>query len=153
MANNILEAGSKILQSNAPLHNTTIYFIGFHQMKDNPSQQMEAHHYCKQITEDFAQCILFLINYMYSFLVMKKKMNTYGKTWHVWMTGGTNMPTDALPMGNAMLAWSYNHEGEINPLLVDKRDKQLNISTAQKQQQRIALVKYAKPQQGVDIFK
>lgn len=33
--------------------------VGFHPMKDDPSHQMEAHHYCEQVNEDFAQCVLF----------------------------------------------------------------------------------------------
>jgi hypothetical protein len=28
-------------------------------MKDRPKNQMEAHHYCDQVNEDFAQCALF----------------------------------------------------------------------------------------------
>ena len=28
-------------------------------MKDSPEDQMEVHHYCHQLNEDFAQCALF----------------------------------------------------------------------------------------------
>jgi len=31
----------------------------FHPMKQEPAHQMEAHHFCKQVNEDFAQCVLF----------------------------------------------------------------------------------------------
>jgi hypothetical protein len=54
-----LEAGAKVLQSNAPIKGYDIYLAGFHPMKDHPEQQMEAHHYCHQMNEDFAQCVLF----------------------------------------------------------------------------------------------
>jgi hypothetical protein len=36
-----------------------IYPVGFHPMKDGPAHQMEAHHFCHQVNEDFAQCVLF----------------------------------------------------------------------------------------------
>lgn len=54
-----LEAGAKLLQSNAPLSRFDIYLNGFHPMKDQPQIQLEAHHYCHQVNEDFAQCALF----------------------------------------------------------------------------------------------
>lgn len=36
-----------------------IYLDGFHDDKDDPAHQMEAHHFCRQVNEDFAQCALF----------------------------------------------------------------------------------------------
>lgn len=54
-----LEAGARLLQRNAPLHGFDIYLAGFHPMKDQPQKQMEAHHYCRQVNQDFAQCVLF----------------------------------------------------------------------------------------------
>ena len=54
-----LEAGAKMLQSNAPVKGFDIYLVGFHPMKDHPEMQMEAHHYCHQMNQDFAQCVLF----------------------------------------------------------------------------------------------
>lgn len=54
-----LETGAKILQNNAPLKPFDVYLVGFHPMKDQPEMQMEAHHYCHQMNEDFAQCTLF----------------------------------------------------------------------------------------------
>lgn len=39
----MLEAGAKILQSNAPLKGFDVYMDGFHPMKDKPEMQMEAH--------------------------------------------------------------------------------------------------------------
>ena len=54
-----LETGARLLQTNAPLHPFDIYLVGFHPLKDHPNMQMEAHHYCHQMTQDFAQCTLF----------------------------------------------------------------------------------------------
>ena len=56
---NVLEAGASLLQANDPLEPMEVYLVGFHPMKDDPSHQMEAHHFCNQVNEDFAQCVLF----------------------------------------------------------------------------------------------
>ena len=54
-----LEAGANALQRTTPLNQFDVYMVGFHPMKDDPAVQMEAHHYCNQVNEDFAQCVLF----------------------------------------------------------------------------------------------
>jgi len=59
MKTGALEAGAKLFQSKGPLQGFNIYLVGFHPMVEDPCHQMEAHHYCKQVNEDFAQCILF----------------------------------------------------------------------------------------------
>jgi hypothetical protein len=55
----VLEAGAAALQRDAPPDALDIYLVGFHPMKEDPSHQMEAHHFCRQVNEDFAQCALF----------------------------------------------------------------------------------------------
>src|SRR5699024_6639278 len=55
----LLEAGAKVLQGNQPLDSMDVYLVGFHPMKDDPEHQMEAHHFCNQVNQDFAQCVLF----------------------------------------------------------------------------------------------
>lgn len=196
----VLELGAKTLQSNSPLGPLDIYLVGFHPMKDNPEQQMEAHHYCHQVNEDFAQCVLFDgntksanlngIEYIISEKLfgslpegerqywhphngeilsgqlvapglpdvaekslMKSKMNSYGKTWHVWNTDHEGMAPDQLPLGPAKLAWSFNRDGEAKPDMIDKRDKKLGISTKETREQRKDLEPLAKPQSGVDDLK
>lgn len=54
-----LESAANILQSKAPVSKISLYLDGFHVAKDDPAMQMEAHHYCNQVNEDFAQCVLF----------------------------------------------------------------------------------------------
>ena len=56
---NVLEAGAAMLQTDSPLDPMNVYLVGFHPMKDDPSHQMEAHHFCNQVNEDLAQCALF----------------------------------------------------------------------------------------------
>lgn len=55
----VLETGATLLQRDAPTDGLDIYLVGFHPMKDDPSEQTEAHHFCKQVNEDFAQCALY----------------------------------------------------------------------------------------------
>lgn len=195
-----LEVGAKVLQSNAPLKPFDVYMVGFHPIKDYPEMQMEAHHYCHQMNEDFAQCTLFDgngskarlngIEYIVSAklfdslpavekafwhphngeilsgqliapgipapaekALMRQKMNSYGKTWHVWSTGHEGMPADQLPLGPAMLAWSSSREGEIIPAMVERRDRRMNVSSAEARRQRADLQKLARPQSGVDDLK
>ena len=59
---------------------------------------------------------------------MRTKMNSYGKTWHVWNTGHEGFAADQLPLGPAMLAWSFNRDGEALPSLVEKRDRCRKLS-------------------------
>ncbi len=195
-----LEAGAKVLQSNAPLKPFDIHLVGFHPMKDHPGHQMEAHHYCHQMTEDFAQCTLFDgdgvkarlngIEYIISEklfntlsaaerafwhphngeilsgqlvapgipaaaekALMRSKMNSYGKTWHVWNTGHEGGAADQLPFGPAMLAWSFSRDGEAIESMLDKRDRRLGISRAELRRRRADLQQLAKPQSGVDDLK
>jgi len=195
-----LEAGAKALQRNSPLGPMDIYLVGFHPMKDHPDRQMIAHHHCRQVNEDFAQCVLFDSNartanltgieYIVSERIfetlpaaerafwhphnaeilsgqlvapgipevaekalMKSKMNSYGKTWHVWNTGTSGQGGDALPFGAPMLAWSFNRDGEVKPELVEQRDRAMAVSTADKRRRRADLQPLARPQSGVDDLK
>lgn len=54
-----LEGGAKLLQGAGPSDNFDVYLVGFHPMAEHPQHQMESHHYCRQVNEDFAQCVLF----------------------------------------------------------------------------------------------
>lgn len=195
-----LEAGARLLQSSAPLKPFDVYMVGFHPLKDRPDMQMEAHHYCHQMSEDFAQCTLFDgntrearlngIEYIISEKLfetlpsaerafwhphngeilsgqlvapnlpaaaekelMRSKLNSYGKTWHVWNTGHEGMAGDKLPLGPPMLAWSFNRDGEIQPPLLEKRDRAIGLRTDEKRKQRADLQPLARPQTGVDDLK
>jgi len=192
-----LEMGAKALQRNSPLGPMDVYLVGLHPMKDHPEHQMEAHHFCRQVNQDFAQCVLFDgngrnanltgIEYIISEklfetlpeqerkywhphngeilsgqlvapgipavaekALMKDKMNSYGKTWHAWNTGMLGQGGDGLPLGPAMLAWSFNRDGEAQPGLVEQRDKKMGLDSADKRRQRADLRSLSKPQSGVD---
>lgn len=195
-----LETGAKILQGNAPLAGFDIYLDGFHPMKDHPDMQVEAHHFCRQVNEDLAQCALFdgntrtanltgieyiISEKLYATLpaderqywhphngeilsgllvapglpaaaehaLMAKKMNSYGKTWHVWNTGANGKRGDALPLGAPMLGWSFNRDGEVFPSMVEERDIRMKVHTGSKRKARADLKAQAHPQGGVDALK
>src|SRR5690606_14184003 len=146
------------------------YLVGFHPSKADPTQQMEAHHYCNQLNEDFAQCVLFDgnsddarmvgIEYIVSAATyealpdaakaywhphnfeilagqlrmprlrdagakaaMATKLSSYGKTGHPAMSAAPGHDGDPLPLGPAQLQWSCNRDGEVEPGLVEARDK------------------------------
>ena len=195
-----LESGARILQGNAPLAGFDIYLDGFHPMKDHPDMQVEAHHFCRQVNEDLAQCALFdgntrtanltgieyiISEKLYATLpaderrywhphngeilsgllvapglpeaaehaLMARKMNSYGKTWHVWNTGANGKPGDALPLGAPMLGWSFNRDGEVFPSMVEERDIRMKVHTGSKHKARADLKARAHPQGGVDALK
>lgn len=52
-----------------------------------------------------------------------------------------------------MLGWSFNHDGETIPGLVERRDKKMKINSAEKRKQREDLSQFAKSQAGVDDLK
>jgi hypothetical protein len=192
----VLKAGAAAMQRHAPVDGLNVYLVGFHPMKEDPQHQMEAHHFCRQVNEDFAQCALFdgntpdanlngiefiISEKLFESLpaaerkywhphngeilsgqlaapgipevaekeLMRGKMNSYGKTWHVWATD----QGQKLPLGEPMLAWSFNRDGEAKPGLVEARDKMMGIDTPAKRRERHDLVKLARPQSGVDDLK
>lgn len=200
MKTDALEAGAIALQSKSPIDQFNMYLVGFHPMKDDPNIQMEAHHYCNQVNEDFAQCVLFDGNakdahlngieyiiseklyrtlpagerqywhpHNYEVLsgeliapgipqaaehsLMSEKMNSYGKTWHVWETDNHGKPNLSLPLGPPHLAWSFNHDGEIDPTLITQRDSRMRVDTLEKRKNRQDLLPYAHPQQGVNALR
>ena len=55
----VLEQGANLLQDTTPLKNFDVYVVGFHCTKCDPHMQMEAHHYCKVVNDDFLQCLIF----------------------------------------------------------------------------------------------
>ncbi|MGZ4990169.1 MAG: OBAP family protein [Methylobacter sp.] len=196
----MLEAGAAILQTDSPLEPMNIYLDGFHAAKEDPAHQMEAHHFCRQVNEDFAQCVLFDGNTRQANLIgieyivseslfeslpekekkywhphnfeilsgqliapgipemaekelMKGKMNSYGKTWHVWNSAPFGKTGDLMPLGAPSLEWSLNRDGEALPGLVEQRDQRMHVMTGDRRDQRAELKALAKPQSGVDALK
>jgi hypothetical protein len=85
--------------------------------------------------------------------LMRGKMNSYGKTWHVWNSAPHGGTADKLPVGEPMLEWSFNRDGESLPGLVEDRDRRMGIDSMEKRRNRADLVPLARPQAGVDALK
>jgi hypothetical protein len=49
---------------------------------------------------------------------------TWGKTWHTWPN-----PKDEFPLGEPVLMWAFDKDGQIDPALLKSRDKDLKIET------------------------
>lgn len=59
--------------------------------------------------------------------LMADLVNTYGKTWHLWQVDRG----DTLPLGLPQLMMGFTADGQIDPLLVAKRDADLHLVTAE----------------------
>lgn len=194
-----LESGAEVLQATEPVDQVAMYLVGFHPSKTDPSLQMESHHYCDQVNEDFAQCVLydgntaaarlhgleFIISarlydtlpdeerpywhpHNYEILsgqlrmpglpqpaehaALARKVNSYGKTWHVWKTGVYGSDGDPLPFGPPHLAWSFNRDGEADAGMVAARDARMGLDTADARNDRAGLAAEAHPQTGVRVL-
>jgi hypothetical protein len=197
---NVLETGALALQRDAPPDELNIYLVGFHPLKNDPQHQFEAHHFCQQVNEDFAQCVLYDgntpdanlngIEYIISErlferlpeeeqqywhphngeilsgqlvapdlskaadkVLMRGKINSYGKTWHTWDITHGGQSNERLPLGEPALGWSFNHFGEAKPGLVESRDRRMGISTEERRRQRQDFIPLAHPQAGIDALK
>ncbi len=83
---------------------------------------------------------------------LKGKINSYGKTWHTWMTGMHSGRNDALPLGPPVLQWSFNRDGEAAAGMVEARDRRMGLNTTDAREDRADLAALAKPQGGVDAL-
>jgi hypothetical protein len=193
-----LELGSRLVQRRSPLDGFHLYLVGFHPMKEAPHVQVEAHHFCSVVNEDFIQCILFDgsgpdarlvgIEYVisgrlygdlpederklwhphnYEILsgqlvapglpaaiekqLMRRMLDGYGKTWHAWPASDLGEPP-GLPLGAPCLAWSFNHDGEVDAHLVSARDARCGVDTGERRADRASLAAYAHPQEGEDVL-
>lgn len=57
---------------------------------------------------------------------MRHLINTYGKTFHTWQ-----VDKDELPLGPPQLMMSFTKDGQLNPALMEDRDKRYGKSTAE----------------------
>jgi hypothetical protein len=55
----VLDAGAATLQSRPPIEALNAYLDGFHFYNGHPDVQMEAHHYCSVLSEEFIQCVIY----------------------------------------------------------------------------------------------
>jgi hypothetical protein len=55
----VLEAGAAMLQAMPPIQQLNLYLDGFHFYADDMGHQIEAHHYCSMLSEEFHQCAIY----------------------------------------------------------------------------------------------
>jgi hypothetical protein len=63
--------------------------------------------------------------------LMEMVKTTWGKTWHTWPN-----PKESLPLGEPILMWAFDRDGQIDPQLIQKRDEDLKIDTKTIQKRR-----------------
>jgi hypothetical protein len=87
--------------------------------------------------------------------MLKFLVNSYGKTWHTWMTSNCNRieEGDPLPLGDPQLMWSFNRFGELNEAMKADRNQEFGIDEEKKRRERADLAPAAHPQKGVDALK
>jgi hypothetical protein len=64
--------------------------------------------------------------------LMEKLVSTYGKTIHTWHTD----QQQTLPIGSPMIMMGFTKDGQLNPKLLEERDKRFNVSTADVKKKR-----------------
>ncbi|MDR5785010.1 OBAP family protein [Caballeronia sp. LP003] len=191
-----LAAGADLLQRHAPVNAMNMYLNGFHFYADDMGRQVEAHHYCHHLNEDFFQCVIYDgnssnarligIEYIVSEKIFKtlpddekrlwhshrhettsgelvmpgipapveheaiaSLVSTYGKTWHTWQIDRQS----TLPLGIPALMMGFTKDGQLDREHVRRRDRALNIRTADEHANREDLAKTAGPvEPGADSW-
>lgn len=64
--------------------------------------------------------------------LMEQLVSTYGKTIHTWHTDQQHI----LPIGSPMIMMGFTKDGQINPKLLEERDKRFKVSTVDKKRKR-----------------
>lgn len=184
----MLGIGADLLQSHSPIGSIDMYLNGFHFYADDMGRQIEAHHYCSQVNEEFFQCVIYDgnkfdsrligIEYIVSERIFKSLpedekalwhshrhettsgelvmpripkavehtaiaalVSTYGKTWHTWQIDQDS----SLPIGIPQLMMGFTADGQLNPEMIRRRDKELAINTAEEKKAREDMAGAAPP--------
>ena len=88
----MLGMGAEILQNKGPISAINMYLNGFHFYADDMGRQIEAHHYCHHLNEDFFQCVIYDgnkadarligIEYIVSERIFKSLPEDEKRLWH-----------------------------------------------------------------------
>jgi len=78
--------------------------------------------------------------------LMEKIVSTYGKTWHTW-----DPASSALPVGIPVLMMGFTADGQLNPSLLQERDRLLSINSEEHKKNR-ADIAVPKPVAGADVW-
>ncbi|KAF8927319.1 hypothetical protein BGZ52_004612 [Haplosporangium bisporale] len=69
---------------------------------------------------------------------LKTLVNTYGKIWQLWPVNDQG-ECKHVPTGPAQLLMAFTEGGQVNKALLDKRDKDMGISTEEKHKERVEI--------------
>ncbi len=68
--------------------------------------------------------------------LMKELVSTYGKTWHLWQVDRG----DKLPLGLPKLMMGFTADGQVDPALVEERNRALKVDTVEIKSRRAAFL-------------
>ncbi|MDY0885656.1 OBAP family protein [Dongia soli] len=175
----MLGIGADLLQGKSPIHAINMYLNGFHFYADDMGRQVEAHHFCAHVNEEFFQCVIYDGNTADSRLIgieyivsarifnslpaeekplwhshrhettsgellmpgipapvvhtaIASLVSTYGKTWHTWQIDRDT----SLPLGIPQLMMGFTADGQLKSEMIQKRDKELDMSTMDAKRRR-----------------
>ncbi|UCB31673.1 hypothetical protein J9874_02214 [Duffyella gerundensis] len=79
--------------------------------------------------------------------LMKKIVNTYGKTWHTWHTDRDK----TLPLGVPALMMGFTADGQLDPRLLADRDKRFKVDSKAIKAQRADIIAHP-PVKGANAW-
>jgi len=100
----------------------------FKRLPDEEKKLWHSHHYEVKSGTLIAPGIPDQVEYV----LMEKLVSTYGKTIHTWHTDRDL----ELPVGPPLIMMGFTEDGQLHPELLEERDKNFNMSTAEKRKQR-----------------
>lgn len=100
----------------------------FKQLPEEEKTLWHSHHYEVKSGTLIAPGIPDKVEYV----LMENLISTYGKTIHTWHTDRDL----ELPLGAPLIMMGFTEDGQLHENLVQERDKNFNISTAEKRKQR-----------------
>lgn len=100
----------------------------FEQLPDEEKKLWHSHHYEVKSGTLIAPGIPDQVEHR----LMEKLISTYGKTIHTWHTDRDL----ELPMGPPLIMMGFTEDGQLRPDLLEERDRNFGISTAEKRKQR-----------------
>ncbi|KAG0088150.1 hypothetical protein BGZ93_010555 [Podila epicladia] len=68
---------------------------------------------------------------------LKTLVNTYGKIWQLWPVDHEGHCSAHVPTGPPQLLMGFTEDGQVNPALLEKRDRDMGISTEHKRRERV----------------
>src|SRR5690606_16473521 len=100
----------------------------FKQLPEEEKKLWHSHHYEVKSGTLIAPGIPDEVEYV----LMEKLVSTYGKTIHTWHTDREL----ELPIGPPLIMMGFTEDGQLHPELLEERDSNFQISTAEKKKHR-----------------